>query len=235
MRPARWPARIRRWSSPAAICAPATTGDRRRSPRRRRALLLGAEERQRCAAPRALSCWRSTSTLAPRPTIGSVTRLPTSPRMRRCGIRADPASAARARRLRLGPAQPLQGARGRRVDALVPVVPADPIPPRGSVAEPLLDRPLRSGRSVDSDSAATRSPTSRSMLTSRLLSSRDYSERRRAADRHRRSGAQPAVFVSAAISLARFAGALRACSAMNASVSSRASSSGRWLCGDFIR
>src|SRR5918994_931490 len=43
--------------------------------------------------------------------------------------------------LRLGVLEPLQGPRRGRVDALVSIVPADPISGRGALADPFLDRP----------------------------------------------------------------------------------------------
>ena len=68
----------------------------------------------------------------------------------------------RRRLLALGLVQPLQEGSGRRVDALVSVVPADSIPP-GSRAAPRRS-PFET--EVDPTPPATRSPTSRSMLTS---------------------------------------------------------------------
>src|SRR5207245_9913419 len=60
-----------------------------------------------------------------------------------------------------------KGAARRCVDALVAVVPADPIARRGIASEYSSTTPERDRRSVDSDSATTCLPTSKAIATPR--------------------------------------------------------------------
>ena len=84
------------------------------------------------------------------------------------------ASTGRAGFLPLGVVEAMQGARSGRVDALVPVVPADPIAGRGAVAEPLLDRSRVGGRARSTPTLPRRDHQSRDPF----LSSRSALESR---------------------------------------------------------